>query len=186
MATGRQDTGRRMTRRGFVSLSKLVGTEGLRTSASLAGFPFPVPAAEPHSLDIGTATDLAAMPPGVVSTHFAGSGQFYLVRVHEGVLALHRRCPVQACAVLWRAGLPSLPSDNERGWMSGRFVCLAHSIGFDRYGQPAAGRDGEAGPMTRLRLSAPAGRILVHLALEQESSGNAMTLFPYPLAANSG
>ncbi len=109
----------KLPRRDLLGLGRRMGLGAVRSSAgvlsALAGTTGPLQDDAPE-VDIGTPQVVAALEPGTVSTDFAGSGRFYLVRVAEGIVALDRRCPIQACAVLWRFGLPALSSDLARGW----------------------------------------------------------------------
>lgn len=158
--------GRTLTRRDFLGLGGRAGLEALRRghlAGALSGQPEHT-ASPVGEIAIGSLEELAAMPPGTVSTQFAGSGRFYLVRVADGIIALDRRCPGQGCAVLWRTGLPALPADREQGWTTGQFVCLAHGAQFDRYGEPAPGRGDSREAMIRFPVAERQGQVVVHVA----------------------
>ena len=177
-STGQHDS-RRMTRRGFFGLARRLGANAAQGLLSAPTAPAPGRSA-PAEIDVGTLDELRALAPGTVSTQFAGSGQFYLVRVAEGMLALDRRCPGEACAVLWQQRLAALPADQALGWAEGRFVCLTHGMQFDRYGQPNPALEHAPGPLLRLALLKRDGRVVVALSAPPSGAPERL-LFPLPV-----
>jgi cytochrome b6-f complex iron-sulfur subunit len=72
--------------------------------------------------------------PGDV--RYVAEGRFYLVRLHEGFVALYQKCPHLGCTVPWK---PAAERLHEGQLVQGLFVCPCHGSTYLRNGQVIKG-----------------------------------------------